>query len=297
MILDVLEQRLGAISDFSPLAEGLASQAFGFRQAASNYVVRVNRSSDGFAKDQFVYRTFASSDLPIPEVLDIGYLDDQHFFCVSRRMPGIRLQDTEACHMEQLVTPILRVMETIAARDISGTVGFGRFNIAGKGPYARWHDFLVSVLDADRYDWGQAGRTLHMPTIRTLWRLLADLARECPEERHLIHGDFGSYNMLADADGISAVIDWDRALFGDPLYDVANLLFWQEERLQPLIERIQKQDHTIPRWAERVLCYQLRIGLEEIYDSATGAGTIHAAWLADRCQAIVEQRTVLETNR
>jgi hygromycin-B 4-O-kinase len=296
-IQGMLQQRWGTISDFRPLAEGLASQAFGFRRGATDYVVRVNRSIDGFAKDRFVYHSFSSPDLPIPEVLDIGHLDDTHAFCVSRRMPGVRLQDMNDPHLTQLIGPIEGLVATIAAADIRGTHGFGRFDAAGIGPYAHWHDFLTSITDPQRYDWAQAGRTAHMPTVRTLCCVVAQLAAQCPEERRLIHGDFGSYNVLTDGQHITAVIDWDRALFGDPLYDVANLLFWREENLRPLIERIKRRGRIVSHWHERVLCYQLIIGLKEIYDSAMGTGTISLAWLTNRCNAIAEQRAALERNR
>jgi hygromycin-B 4-O-kinase len=293
----MLQRRWGTVSDFSPLTEGLASQAFAFRHAAADYVVRVSRSIDGFAKDRFVYRSFASPDLPIPEVLDIGQLDDTHAFCVSRRMPGMRLQDMDDAHLSRLVGPTVQLVATIAVADIRRTHGFGRFDTTGIGPYERWHDFLSGIMDPQRYDWAQAGRTAHMPTIRALWRLVAELAAQCPEERRLIHGDFGAYNVLTDGEHVTAVIDWDRALFGDPLYDVANLLFWREEHLRPLIERIEQQGDTIPGWHERVLCYQLRIGLEEIYDSAIGTGTIDLAWLTKRCNDIAEQLMLAERNR
>jgi len=296
-IQGMLHQRWGTISDFSPLAEGLASQAFGFRHGVADYVLRVNQSIDGFTKDRFVYHSFAGPDLPIPEVLDIGQLDGTHAFCVSRRMPGVRLQDMDDAHLSQLIGPTEELVATISAADIRGTQGFGRFDATGIGPYARWHDFLTSITDPHRFDWALAGRTAHMPTVRTLCCLVAQLAAQCPEERRLVHGDFGSYNVLTDGQHITAVIDWDRALFGDPLYDVANLLFWREEQLRPLVERIKQQGCTVPHWHERVFCYQLLIGLQEIYNSAMGTGTINLAWLTNRCNAIVEQRAAPGRNR
>ena len=151
-IQGMLHQRWGTISDFSPLAEGLASQAFGFRHGMADYVVRVNQSIDGFTKDRFVYRSFAGPDLPIPEVLDIGHLDGTHAFCVSRRMPGVRLQDMDDAHLSQLIGPTEELVATISAADIRGTHGFGRFDATGIGPYARWHDFLTSITDPQRFD-------------------------------------------------------------------------------------------------------------------------------------------------
>ncbi len=39
----------------------------------------------------------------------------------------------------------------------------------------------------------------------------------------LLHGDLGSHNILTDGDRLLGLIDWEDALSGDPVYDVA---FW-----------------------------------------------------------------------
>ena len=184
-------------------------------------------------------------------------------------------------------------MANIAAADVGETHGFGRFDTTGIGPYARWDYFLTSVTDAQQYDWTRAGFSAHASTVQAMLRLVEQLAPQCPEERRLIHGDFGSYNVLTDGHQITAIIDWDLAMYGDPLYDVANLLFWKEENLQPLIERVVGQHCTVPRWYERMFCYQLRIGLQEIYENVMGASPTDITWLMKRCAALVEKRAVV----
>jgi Ser/Thr protein kinase RdoA (MazF antagonist) len=39
----------------------------------------------------------------------------------------------------------------------------------------------------------------------------------------LLHGDLGSHNVLTDGDRLLGLIDWEDALSGDPVYDLA---FW-----------------------------------------------------------------------
>ena len=51
------------------------------------------------------------------------------------------------------------------------------------------------------------------------------LIEYCPEEHKLVHGDFGSNNVLTDGQKITGVLDWDCALYGDPLFDVAGSFF------------------------------------------------------------------------
>ena len=288
MIEAMLRERWGDVSGFSRLAEGLASQAFSFRHDAAEYVVRINGSIAGFEKDSYVSRRFASSALPIPEVVSIGRFDEGHAFCISRRAPGVRLHDLDARSSSQIVNPSLQVMESIAASDLTGTTGFGPFDAGGAGAYSSWKDFLIGIANAGRFDWERAGRSADMGIVSRMLRLVEELAERCPEERSLIHGDFGSYNLLTDGGRITAVIDWDRAVFGDPLYEVANLFFWREACMERVIRRVERSLTDVPRWRERVLCYQIRIGLQEIYESAIGEGPTDLAWLTTRCLNIVD---------
>ncbi len=67
-----LIEKFDSVSDLMQLSEGEESRAFSFDVGGRGYVLRVNSCADGFYKDRYVYRHFASAALPIPEVLDIG---------------------------------------------------------------------------------------------------------------------------------------------------------------------------------------------------------------------------------
>jgi hypothetical protein len=43
-----------------------------------------------------------------------------------------------------------------------------------------------------------------------------------------------------------------------------------------------------PRASERLLCYQLRIGLQEIYESAMGETPVDITWLTARCKSLID---------
>ena|SRR5579871_6918746 len=72
-----------------------------------------------------------------------------------------------------------------------------------------------------------------------------------------------------------------------PLYDVANLFFWREESMAPAIRHIEDQSSGLSQWRERLLCYQLRIGLQELYATVTAEGPGDVAWLTTRCMNII----------
>lgn len=50
------------------------------------------------------------------------------------------------------------------------------------------------------------------------------LTREIPSNNRppsIVHGDFGAHNILRDGDKMSAILDWEGFLFGDPAFDLA----------------------------------------------------------------------------
>src|SRR5206468_2652045 len=49
---------------------------------------------------------------------------------------------------------------------------------------------------------------------------------------HLLHNDFHGAHIFVDAGEISGVIDWGRALSGDPRLDVAQTLFFLDDESQ-----------------------------------------------------------------
>lgn len=216
-------------------------------------------------------------------MLEVGHFGDDLFFCISRRATGQRLFDLDAAEMPRMVAPVSQTMRTIAAADLSGTRGFGSFGHTGSAPFATWRDFLRSITDFEQFSWLTLGSKVNLEHHEGLFRQVTALAEFCPESRCLIHGDFGSYNLLSDGQHITAVIDWDRALFDDPWHEVANLHFWRETRLEPLIDSFVSQFGTTAQLHERLLCYQLRIGLQEIYESAIGENPGDIAWLMTRC--------------
>jgi hygromycin-B 4-O-kinase len=248
--------------------EGEESQAFGFWLRGQEFVVRVNPSAAGFAKDRFAFQRFAAADLPIPEVVALGQVDAWHAACVTRRLPGVTLQACDGATLARVADQVGDVLGVIGAADLRGTAGFEEFDERGRGAHASWREFLGVPLG---YPWASAGPPAGPVAVRTLLPALGRLLDACPEERRLVHFDFGSNNVLTDGERVTGVLDWAEAAFGDPLFDVAGVLFWA-----PWLECMRVQaawfagrlpaDRDVQA---RLRCYQLRIGLEEIFDHAT----------------------------
>ncbi|UZJ77068.1 hypothetical protein [Fictibacillus sp. KU28468] len=50
---------------------------------------------------------------------------------------------------------------------------------------------------------------------------------------------------MAKDNQITGIIDWTLAINGDHLYDKANFPFWNEEKLQPLIQEITNNSRNM----------------------------------------------------
>lgn len=248
-------------------AEGEESQALVVEPAGGGapLVLRIGTSEEAFRKDARAFRAFGRAALPIPEVLSVAPFDDDHWACVSRFVAGVTLQDSAAATLRALAEPVARVLEAIAASPLDGTRGWGPLDADGAGAHASWEEFLRAPLAA-----GWEGPDRHAEAVAALLRALAEPDGGPPPPRRLVHGDFGSNNVLTDGRRIVAVLDWECALAGDPLYDAANVFFWapwlecmriQAEQLDAALSR----DSQVRR---RLVRCQLHIGVRELQSLA-----------------------------
>jgi hygromycin-B 4-O-kinase len=287
--LAAAENILGNGLELSAIPGGDDSLAFRVRSGEGTFVLRINRSAAGFEKDAFAFRRFAGPQLPIPRVLQIGSAAD-HFFCLSEAAVGRTLQDLSSAELPPLLQPTADVLQAIAEAKLGDDMaGYGPFHAIGSAPFQTWHEFLNDIANAAHYDWTLVRRVFDVKneTGDLLDRLLS-LADDCPETRALVHGDFGSNNVLTDGEKITAVIDWSEAMFGDPLYDVANIFFWKN--WLPCMEEQASYFESRPNmrkdFGDRLLCYQLRIGLAEVYQNVVEGKLPMARWALSRCRQI-----------
>jgi Ser/Thr protein kinase RdoA (MazF antagonist) len=109
------------------------------------------------------------------------------------------------------------------------TEGFGMLDVKqilsderGKGLLAKWTDYILLRLDTHvgfLFDAGivslEDGAVIERAFEQTLHRL----EWSAPS---LLHGDLGGQNIFSDGRCITALIDWEDCLSGDPVFDIAS---------------------------------------------------------------------------
>jgi hygromycin-B 4-O-kinase len=274
-VLRVIEEHFGhPASDLQPLEGGEIAQTFAFVVERDEYVIRLNAQVMGatFAKEAYIAHHLASTSVPIPAVVHLGKLGDCPF-AITRKAAGRRINTLPPAEVEALLPSLLEVLDAIHGSAMPPAPGYGSFDDHGTGLFPSWRHYLTFVREEEP-DWEFYGRWhdlfdrtfLERDVFDRIYARMVRLLEYCPEDHTLVHGGFEYSNILADGGKISAVLDWIDAKYGDGLFDVALLAFWDPRR--DIVGRYARHSAekglTPPHLAERVLCYQSYLGLDAL---------------------------------
>jgi hygromycin-B 4-O-kinase len=272
--------------------EGMETHAY--RIAGDDRIgcLRIGRSTRGFAKDRWAYEMLGDQ-VAVPQVWEIGEIDEDRAFCLSDWIPGKTLQDASAAAVDLVMPAVFGAWSIIADCNIEGIAGYGDFDPASHtAPYESWHELLRAAADkAASWDtaW-TASRAGQLGDVLDVYERLVD---RCPGDRRLVHNDWGANNLLVADGRVSGILDWEAAAIGDPLYDVAKR-FWET---WPLVVVCMTRQAAycdavfgdLPGYRDRVLCYDLHLGLHEIDAALADGDRQFADWAFRRCIELIQQ--------
>ena len=279
------------IKDLEYIEGGEGSQAFSFSINGKEYIIRANTRDDNFKHDNYAYTYFNSSRLPIPEIIEIGKIDDTYFYAISGKVKGKKIDDFSEEEKESIRPKLLEVLDIIHATDISSTSNYGGWDDLGNGHHESWSSFLKSLR---KWVEPKNAPSLFETTIlekevwKNVYNEILKLIEYCPEDRYLIHGDYGFDNVFSDGENITGVIDWGEAKYGDFIYDWAWLSYWSTNHYyRDLLKNysVEKQIPA-PNFDERMKCYELYIGLSTLSFYANSQQDAKYHWNKERLLSI-----------
>jgi hygromycin-B 4-O-kinase len=299
---DLLREHFTAdkIMDLEPLRGGVFARAFGFRAGHKRYVARLSsfdHSAGGYAKDDYAQRHFASPHLPIPRIVAVASTEVGHL-AIGERAPGRTLDEMTPAERKMLLPAMLDTFDAIIQADVSASSGYGFWAADGIGTSASWHDYLAAVIENHTQgfykNWHAMFETtfLERDVYETIYQGMLRLLPYCPETRSLIHNDAHFENVLGEGDRITAVIDWANAIYGDPLYEIARLDWWSAWPgwwYDDVGDQLQARYGDAPNFAERMACYQLHLGLDDLRYYATAGQPDDYARSSTKLLALAER--------
>jgi aminoglycoside phosphotransferase (APT) family kinase protein len=134
----------------------------------------------------------------------------------------------------------------------------------GRGLFGSWREFVRTRLDEHLETCARLGvvTPAERRRIAALFDELGGLLDGV--EPALLHGDLSGRNVFTDGRSVSALIDWEDCLAGDPAFDLA---FWAtfhpEERYPALLDGYASVRPLPPDFAARFWLYFLRVALSK----------------------------------
>jgi hypothetical protein len=238
-LLDVCTRHLGVRPEtIEPLAEQGTFHAL-YRAGLPGgeaVVLRVNvfsqaRRDFALLLDEWANRALDGAGLPAPRVHGV---DLSRRWCpwdveLLEPAPGFPLRRLD--NDESALRPLLfRLGQFVARLHGIATEGFGLMEAHGAGSCASWADYLNNHLQRHLRicrDIGALGSAEEARMVRRFEECRTLLNDVKPR---LLHGDLGSHNTFTDGSAITALIDWEDCLSGDPVYEVA---FWATFHPEP----------------------------------------------------------------
>lgn len=286
----LLREELGtAIGGLRPLSGGQLSQAYAFDAGGERRVVRLNAAAAGFWRDRFAAEHFASPALPIPRILAAGEVEGIAY-AISEFVPGGHLHARPPGDYLRLLPRALDALDALHRIAPGAGSGYGVWLATERGQYPTWRRFLESTIEEEGEGFFAGwhalfgGSFLERDFFEATYARLLALAAHCPEERRILHGDFGFDNVLAEDDRITGVLDWASLAYGDPVYDLARLDFFSANDAVTALLRERYAART-PAYAERMACYACWIGLNGLKFYAKAGDRAAYGWTKGRIAA------------
>ncbi len=253
-------------SEVVEIAKGWWSSAYGFTSGINKYVIRVNNDGADFRKDKLVSQLLKGSGLPVPNIMALGEYRDLHYaiseWCEGHTMIDENITENDVLHLYECLWQLKEFT-------MSHLPGWKLLDDDEDGEPGGWQagllDFQNHKMDYTIEGLVNKGK-LNGKVVEKTLNIIESLLSYCNTTKHLLHGDFGFDNALTNGKQITGLIDWAEARLGDFLYDVAYLFFNSStiNYKKLWLQFLKQKEITIENMNERLLCYQLVIGLNSI---------------------------------
>ncbi|MDF2716813.1 MAG: aminoglycoside phosphotransferase [Paenibacillus sp.] len=262
------EIQSGDISVITPIEMGELSRVFSYRKGDQELVIHFKSSRESLDKAKWIYDRYARV-LPVPRLVEVGTLGHLHY-SITEKVQG---KPIITLAKEDIVRLIPELIERFGAMNrirVDDSAGYGWISPSGEASFASWTEFLASTFKEEQEGFYEGWTSLfdngflERDLFEDMYGIMIDLARYAPQERYLVHGDFHLGNMLSDGRGITGIVDWEMAMYGDFMFDAAVLHLWvpQLQFPQRLREAWEEKGQPIPHFDRRLLCYQMFKGVD-----------------------------------
>lgn len=226
------------IKEFEILSGGVNNRVFLIRtQEGKNLVVRMStQERSKFTSELWAFEQVQKNNVPVPKVIAVDTskkIVPGYTISVSEKLPGTPLSDLNE---KRRLDRTFFLQAGRALRGIHNVRitrgGWGYIDSEEKGSYPTWEDFVLRPCDRNLFSNSiQRGLIkstdidLAMETLRRKKNLLTNVPQQ------LVHGDFSLGNMLQKDNRLVGVLDFENAISGDPVWDLAYFSLYEDKNI------------------------------------------------------------------
>jgi aminoglycoside phosphotransferase (APT) family kinase protein len=252
--------------------------------ARESYILKARGRGHGgrhafeFLIDGWVSETLGAQGVPVVSFHTLSFSEKlaPFDFEILGEAEGVPLREFEDAATQYVEPRLLGALGEAVARVHSiETEGFGPLDIrsilpgatasrAG-GLHGAWSDYILLNLDEhiDACLEIEAVSPQESERIRNCFERAGAFILETAPSR-LLHGDLGHHNVFSDGERITAIIDWEDCLCGDPVFDLAYWgTFCRDYMREHLLEGYNRAAQRGSDFERRYWLYYLRVALSK----------------------------------
>lgn len=226
----------------------------------------------GLAFEGAIKAWFAGSaaERLLPETVQIGFHSEGAPFdyAILEEAPGHVLRDLGDEFLDQqprYLSSVGEALRSIHDRQITGAgpLDEAEAEAVPRGLHSSWADYIFLNLERHIAACNNLGliNDLMADKIATVFERMANALNDRPCS--LLHGDPGTHNICVETNTLTVtrILDWEDALAGDPLFDVAMFSSFQPARRLPFFLQGYGLSDPSPEEQRLLALYFLRIAL------------------------------------
>lgn len=177
-----------------------------------------------------IQESLISLEVPIPKEITRGTIR-RYFFVIQQFVEGDATNHIiNLKNMDTLLNQLGKHLKNI--HQIKGQ-NFGFISSNLTGTYSTWIEFLLNNIkdNSKIISYSVKNNLITKQLLISSQNIIKRIYEKHIIQPSLLHGDYKLSNTLSDGKNITAILDWDQAKLGDPMYDFANYHLFKDTEI------------------------------------------------------------------
>ncbi len=237
---DYIERKFGSpVAETSKIENGVANEVHLIKtKSGQEFVARISldEKNTRFESEQWALQHCQEIGVPVPKVLLVRKTrigNKEYNLCLESKLPGKALYevyDLSEAERDRLLNEAGQSLSKIHSVSVNG---FGKFDKNGKGEFLTIQEILNDpYIGKEKIRKIAKEVGLDDEIIAKAFKIIQEESTSYPPTTpRLVHNDFMPKHILVEDKKVTGIIDFETAIGGDPIMDLAHWHFFFKDAL------------------------------------------------------------------